>query len=100
MIHSQLSKTVIYFHIQGLFKLSALKADQGADSGFQSHTSCSREETLCKRQSASLLSIISWSSTEVRAVDQIVNYDTMTIIVTVELFYTFIDIIKPNGKEK
>lgn len=75
--------------------MSALGAAPGADSGFQSHTS------LWERLSLLLhLSIISWSSSEIRAVDQIVNYDTTIITVTVELFDTFIDIIKANGKEK
>lgn len=56
---------------------------------------------LCETFSLLLhLSIISWSSSDMRVVDQIVNYDTTIIIVTVEVFYTFIDTIKPNGKEK
>lgn len=56
---------------------------------------------LCETFSLLLhLSIISWSSSDMRVVDQIVSYDTTIIIVTVELFYTFIDTIKPNGKEK
>lgn len=35
-----------------------------------------------------------------RSVDQRVNYGTDLIIVTVELVYAFIDIMRPDSKEK
>lgn len=76
-------------------------ADWGAGSGSQSHTSCSREEALCQRLRLLLhLSIASWSSHEVRIVDQRENYGTLLIIVTVELVYAFIDIMRPDSKKK
>lgn len=75
--------------------------DRGAGSGSQSHTSCSREEELCERLHLLLhLSIVSWSSHKVRIVDQRENYGTVLIIVTMELVYAFIDIMRPNSKEK
>lgn len=77
------------------------EADWGAGSGFQSHTSCSREEAFSEGLRRLLhLSMASWSSHEVRIVDQRVNYGTVLIIVTVELVHAFIDIMRPNSKEK
>lgn len=101
VIHFQLPKTVTCFHTQGLFKLSALGSSLRSWLWLPVTHLLPQGGSICERlRLLPHLSIISWSSHGSRIVGQRINYGTVLIRVTVELVYAFIDIMRPNSKEK